>query len=161
MRQLVGGFALLCLLLVGCSADQSPLSQPKASAELQVYGGASVPWQSYRGQWVFINYWAEWCKPCLHEIPELNRLSQESRVAVLGVNYDGVAEPELQRLQAKFGIEFVMLQSDPASMLQVARPSVLPTTLVYTPQGQLLDTLLGPQTFDSLMAVMKKGAPGP
>jgi len=45
-----------------------------------------------KGRWVLINYWAEWCKPCLEEIPELNTFAEahSEQVSVLGVNYDGV-----------------------------------------------------------------------
>ena len=27
------------------------------------------------GKWVVINYWADWCPPCIKEIPELNKLN--------------------------------------------------------------------------------------
>ena len=51
------------------------------------------------GQWLLINYWAEWCGPCRKEIPELNRLAQhpQAAVQVLGVNYDGVQGEALAR----------------------------------------------------------------
>ena len=66
----------LTFLLLGC-AEQSGDS-PTASLE------------ELRGQWVVINYWAQWCKPCIEEIPELNALDQKyEQVTVLGVNYDG------------------------------------------------------------------------
>ena len=33
--------------------------------------------EDLRGQWVLVNYWAQWCKPCIEEIPELNQLDSE------------------------------------------------------------------------------------
>ena len=104
-----------------------------------------------RGQWVVINYWAQWCKPCIKEIPELNKLNQQYRqVTVLGVNYDGATGQELDLQLEKLGIAFTTLPGDPARQLGVPRPVVLPTTLILDPQGQLHATLVGPQTLESL-----------
>lgn len=105
----------------------------------------------YRGDWVVINYWAEWCKPCIDEIPELNEL-QETRpdVTVLGVNYDGVTGAELRRQSSALGIEFEILAEDPATALGVSRPTVLPTTYVVDPRGRVSERLVGPQTLESL-----------
>ena len=104
-----------------------------------------------RGQWVVINYWAQWCKPCIKEIPELNTLDQKyPRVTVLGVNYDGATGEDLEVQLAKLGIEFSTLTTDPAGQLGAPRPLVLPTTLILDPTGQLSATLVGPQTLASL-----------
>lgn len=104
-----------------------------------------------RGQWVVINYWAQWCKPCIKEIPELNKLDRQyQQVTVLGVNYDGVSGQELEQQLARLGITFATLGADPAGQLGVPRPVVLPTTLILGPDGQLSATLMGPQTLESL-----------
>ncbi len=54
------------LLLAGC-ADDWGVDQH----------GRKVPAEQLDGQWLVINYWAEWCGPCRTEIPELNRLEAE------------------------------------------------------------------------------------
>jgi thiol-disulfide isomerase/thioredoxin len=104
-----------------------------------------------RGQWVVINYWAKWCKPCIREIPELNELDQHySQVTVLGVNYDGATGQDLASQLESLGVEFAMLSDDPAASLGLPRPIVLPTTIILTPSGQVSQTLIGPQTLASL-----------
>ena len=35
--------------------------------------GHSIPFDSLKGKWVVINYWASWCQPCVNEIKDLNR----------------------------------------------------------------------------------------
>lgn len=132
--------ALACLLLTACGETDST-TDPLLEAQT-------------RDQVVLINYWAEWCKPCLTEIPELNRFNRErSGVQVVGVNFDGVSGEALEALINKFSIEFPVLATDPAPGLGVPRPGVLPTTLVLNTRGEVVRTLLGPQTFESLDAV--------
>jgi thiol-disulfide isomerase/thioredoxin len=105
-----------------------------------------------QGQWVVINYWAQWCAPCIKEIPELNRLDQDyAQVTVVGVNYDGTNGHELELQRQKLGVTFASLESDPAAQLGIPRPVVLPTTLILDPTGRLVATLIGPQTLASLV----------
>ncbi len=128
---------LMTLALTACGGDKG--------AEV------SLSLDQLRGQWVVINYWAQWCKPCITEIPELNALDQQySQVTVLGVNYDGITGAELEQQLGKLGVEFTTLATDPAPQLGVPRPVVLPTTLILDPDGQLSATLVGPQTLESL-----------
>jgi thiol-disulfide isomerase/thioredoxin len=128
---------VLALSLIACG-DGSGVTPPAGLEQL-------------RGQWVVINYWAQWCKPCIKEIPELNTLDQRyPEVTVLGVNYDGATGEELQGQVEQLGIAFAILENDPAVQLGIARPVVLPTTLILDPTGELQATLLGPQTLESL-----------
>jgi thiol-disulfide isomerase/thioredoxin len=107
--------------------------------------------QAHRGQWVLVNYWAKWCKPCIKEIPELNELDHSrDDVTVLGVNYDGLTGADLEAQLTELGVEFTTLEQDPAPLLGVARPVVLPTTFLLDPEGKLVATLVGPQTLQSL-----------
>jgi thiol-disulfide isomerase/thioredoxin len=131
----------LTFLLLGC-AEQSGDS-PTASLE------------ELRGQWVVINYWAQWCKPCIEEIPELNTLDQKyEQVTVLGVNYDGAIGEALAQQQTRLGLAFASLEADPSAQLGIPRPIVLPTTLILDPDGQLAASLVGPQTIESLERAM-------
>ena len=128
----------LVAVLTACGADQ-----PKTTTTLDL--------QALNGQWVVINYWAQWCKPCIKEIPELNALdSKYPQVAVFGVNYDGLTGDELAQQVSELNIDFPTLAEDPAPRLGTARPMVLPTTLVLNPDGRLAQTLVGPQTLESL-----------
>ena len=118
---------------------------------LALLGCSSEPTSIVSSQWNVINYWAIWCKPCREEIPELNQLNQIENVVVLGVNFDGKVGEALISDAVDLGIAFDIID-DPASNLNISRPSVLPTTLVLSPEGTLVATLVGPQTAESIMA---------
>jgi len=126
----------LVLLLTACAPAAPP--------------GNDLRLDELQGQWVVINYWAIWCKPCAEEIPELNALDELPGVTVLGVNFDGANGAELAQQLQQLAIRFPTLDADPAAQLGLARPSVLPTTLVLDPSGKLRETLVGPQTLQSL-----------
>ncbi len=122
-------------------------------------GGSSTPGAgdlaTYSGQRLVINYWAQWCKPCIKEIPELNEFNEtHPDVQVLGVNYDGLLGEELAAQEEALGIEFPTLLQDPGAALGVPRPVVLPTTLIVDSSGKVLETLLGPQTLESLESAL-------
>lgn len=139
-------FALaLMLVIAGCDSA----NREDSSVQLPAL-------QDLQGQWLVINYWAEWCKPCIEEIPELNSFAQQNsqRARVFGVDFDGNRGDELNAAIAKLAIAFPTLAKDPASQLGYDRPTVLPTTIVINPQGQLHRILLGPQTATSLSKAM-------
>ena len=146
----------------------------------ELAGGGSIRFSDLTGQWVIINYWAEWCAPCRDEIPELNALytqrldrgevveSGSSAVAVhqgeppaivLGVNYDAVQGDKLIDLIERMDIHFPVLTEDPRGRWGYAQPAVLPTTVVIGPDGTLREQLHGPQTLETLLAATRKAGP--
>lgn len=139
------------MLLNGCS-ETTESAAPGPAFGLS--GGGELHWEDYRGQWVLVNYWAEWCRPCLEEIPELNDVDAIEGVTVMAVNFDGITGTELEELGERMGIAFTMLTDDPAPALGWTLPGALPATFVVNPQGELTETLLGPQTEEELLALM-------
>ena len=79
-----------------------------------------------------------------------------SSCATYGVNFDNVQGEELLVQAAELGIEFPLLATDPGAKLGYARPTVLPTTLLINPEGELWARLLGPQTLASLEQAMSE-----
>jgi thiol-disulfide isomerase/thioredoxin len=128
-----------------------------APIDFEYADGAAGRYADWRGHWIFINYWAEWCAPCRYEIPQLNSLSKElaaSGALVVGVNFDGVDGDALRKLMERMGIEFRVATKDPRLRFGYPMPSVLPTTIVIDPKGSIAATLVGPQTQQSLQAVL-------
>jgi thiol-disulfide isomerase/thioredoxin len=142
------GFLLVCALLVaGCSKDE-----PVTFAD-----GSQTLMSHWDGRWLVINYWAEWCAPCRHEIPELNELHAgrvEHGLVVLGVNYDGLVQPKLGEVIERMEIKFPILAQDPQLRWGYERAVHLPITVLINPQREVHEILVGPQTKTSIMAAM-------
>ncbi|WP_420843686.1 TlpA family protein disulfide reductase [Marinobacter salexigens] len=142
-RAVVTTALFLIALLAGCQ-----------KIELEKAEGTKLAWDDLRGQWVLVNYWAEWCKPCLEEIPELNQLNKAPNITVLGVNFDEVKGESLVALGKRMGIDYPMLVQDPGPEFDWQRPVALPATFVVNPDGDLLEARFGPQTEDDIRALI-------
>lgn len=121
-------------------------------ALLTLTNGCNAPIAELPGEglWRFVNYWAIWCGPCREEVPILNIIDQRIDVQVLGVNFDGVSAEQLADQVTQLGITFSTLSFDPAVLLGKTTPNLLPTTWLINPKGQVVATLIGPQTEVSL-----------
>lgn len=131
-----------------------PLTLCLALGGIQGCGEAQSPLPG-EGHWRLVNYWAIWCVPCREEIPELNALNRDTPLVVLSVNYDNSKGEALFAQVRELGIEFPVLEQDPGPSLGLERPRVLPTTLLVDPKGAVTDTLVGPQTQETLLALWK------
>ena len=134
----------IALILAGCAEDIG----------VDQYG-RKVAVERLEGQWLVINYWAQWCAPCRTEIPELNALEKqlkEQSVQVLGVNFDALQGEKLSKAAQDMGITFTVLAQDPAERYQLPRAEVLPVTYIVDDQGRMRERLLGEQTAIGLTA---------
>lgn len=115
--------------------------------------GRKVAAERLEGQWLVINYWAEWCGPCRSEIPELNALAPElekQSIGVFGVNFDGLQGDELTRASEALGIEFTVLAKDPSEHYGLPPSDALPVTYIVDDKGKVRERLLGEQNAEGL-----------
>ncbi|MAL98893.1 MAG: redoxin [Alteromonadaceae bacterium] len=151
-RRLPRSLALLALILLlsACGKDK-PVS---------LASGDTLDWADLEGQWLAVNYWAEWCKPCYEEIPELNALDRDPAVTVLGVNYDALEGDELNAVIRKMGINFPNLIHSPAPRFGWNHPVGLPATFLVNPAGEVVEARFGPQTRNELLTVIQASSEG-
>ncbi|HEY9034482.1 MAG TPA: TlpA disulfide reductase family protein [Pseudomonadales bacterium] len=136
------------LLLAGCNNPDKP-------ADFHRLDGQPGHYADFNGRWLLINYWAEWCKPCIEEIPELNAFAAAHEdVAVIGIHYDAPPAERQQQLAGELGIAFAVIRGQPHRHFNYDLPNVLPTTAVINPQGRLVTLLKGPQDKASLAAAI-------
>ncbi len=147
MKKVVCLLVCFSLGLPGCSLDE----------QIVFADGTHSQMSHWQGRWLVINYWAEWCAPCRHEIPEFNDLHRD-RVAnglvMLGVNYDGLQGEKLREVIARMEINFPVLAQDPQQRYGYDRAQTLPMTVIINPDRQVHDVLIGPQTKASVLAAL-------
>jgi len=108
------------------------------------------------GKWVVINYWADWCPPCIKEIPELNKLNAKysDELNVFLFNFDRLEGEELKNQLRKIDAKVPSLVTDPQSIYNFTIPESLPVTFVINKKGELSNILQGPQTLEELEKVL-------
>ena len=126
----------MALLFMLCACD--------SNKDFSLLNGQQKNLSDYQGRWVVINFWAEWCPPCLEEIPELNLLAQENdEIDVIGVSFDKLSNEELAALVKKLDIQYPVVATEPMPYLPMKRPESLPASFIITPGGEVMGPLLG------------------
>lgn len=154
---------LLILVLAGCdrqqSVEQAPEPAMEESFDFLDTDGNGYRYTDLRGQWLVVNYWATWCAPCIKEIPELINLGERhDDITVFGVNFDAPPPEEMARQIERMKITFPVYAEDPTMDLGIDMPQVLPTTVLIDPKGNVSEVLVGPQTEESLLELIRAEA---
>lgn len=130
---------VLLTIMTGCStgkndntsnSDQIGLKEIK----LETLDGKTIDMQSLEGKTVFINFWATWCKPCLQEMPSIEKAKQELTDPNIVFLFASNEEPEQIlsfKERRKFDFDYVRVTNFESLNIQA-----LPTTFIFDPKGQ-------------------------
>ena len=149
MNQKIKNFLILSTLLL-----LSACSKP----DYELFEGPKGNKSDFLGKWLVVNYWADWCPPCIKEMPELESFYDQhnSRALVVAYNFDRLEGEELKDQIERFKVNVPSILTDPGLLFGWEVPPSLPATYILTPDGNLVETLIGPQTKDSLEEIISK-----
>ena len=128
--------ALSFLALVSLDAN----AEASKSFVMKDLAGKEHRLSDYQGKWVIVNYWATWCPSCLDEMPDFISLYEQRKakdLVVLGIAVDYKNEREVRHFVDDMLVSYPIILGTPKIFAQFGSPSVLPTTLIYNPQGKL------------------------
>ena len=140
LRPVVG--SLIFTFLLAAAAIPALAQDKTADWTLPTVSGEPVSFHETLAKGpVVINFWATWCKPCLKEMPHMNRLAGEfeGRVTFLAINADAskAVAKVAPLIQAK-GYDNLIVPLDTGSevqqLLQVG--GILPFTVIFDGQGR-------------------------
>ncbi|MGQ0656524.1 MAG: TlpA family protein disulfide reductase [Chromatiales bacterium] len=158
------GVILMALLGVvrlvgGLGNDTDPSSGPTApvdtTASLFAATFRDLQWQpqamkQWEGRYLVVYFWATWCKPCRHEVPELIALYKDENFHESGAEIVGIAIDNADSVAAfakEYGITYPLLVGGDDAMAVSKQLGNhiggLPFTVVIDPQGRVVQTLLG------------------
>ena len=126
--------------------------------DYELFEGSKGKKNDFLGKWLVVNYWADWCPPCIKEMPELESFYKHNngKALVLAYNFDRLEGEELRDQIERFKVNVPSILTDPGLLFGWAAPPSLPATYILTPDGNLVETLIGPQTKESLEKIISK-----
>jgi thiol-disulfide isomerase/thioredoxin len=119
-----------------------------------------------KGKWTALNIWGARCPPCLEEMPELVHFHddhKDTKAIVVGVaidfpSYGYAKRQEVITFMEEHLIDFPVLLSDAgiSERIGAGRLEGIPTTYLYTPEGELVAMQIGGVTRNMLEAFIQK-----
>ncbi len=123
--------------------------------DIDIHNSKDMFSENLKGQWVMINYWADWCPPCLKEMPELVSFASANKdVQVFAFNFDQLDGEDLDYEINKFGVDIPSILTHPRDIWGIESPATLPATYFINPDGEIVQSLFRPQTQESLEDIL-------
>ena len=130
-------------------------SVPELSFSLTDTKGVIFTEKNTRGKYLVINFWATWCTPCLKEIPAFVKFYEENsdHVEILGLDFEPVDLEIINDYMGRFSINYPIVlynEDNDSEYSNFGEIIGMPTTQIYSPEGELLHTFMGEITIDDL-----------
>jgi thiol-disulfide isomerase/thioredoxin len=146
--------------------DSSKLEAMPANlmqAQLKTIDGKSFKLEDYKGKVLLVNLWATWCAPCIKEMPEIQRLSDEMKDNFQAVSITNYDEENLEISVKKFLADkkFTYQQgiADENVMNALVKQSkmdAIPVNFVITKDGKIVKTLVGGKKYEEFKAAVEE-----
>lgn len=119
--------------------------------DFRTLDGTKYKHRDFNNDVVLVNYFAEWCAPCLKEIPELNEFARKAphNVRLFAISFDELGAEKMAELKTKYNIEFPLI-TDIKTAFPFDKPDFLPATFIIKQNGVLAGQLMGEQSAESL-----------
>ena len=104
----------------------------------------------FAGKVLLVNFWASWCRPCIEEVPGIQRLMEamaDAPFAVVGVNV-GESERRVQANVKRLRMDFPILLDKDSAAFKGWGANVLPTAYVLDGRGRVRYVGRGPIEWD-------------
>ena len=111
-----------------------------------------------KGNVVLVNLWATWCKPCVQEMPLLEKLHQnyqdkEMKVVTLSIDEvakaDSLITPYWDSMHFSMD-NYLIANEDPGAFVNKIDPlwiGLIPTSFIFNPEGEKVETITGPLSY--------------
>ena len=110
--------------------------------------GKMVSLADYKDQVVLLNIWATWCRPCVEEMPSMEKLHQElkdEKFVILAVSIDESGAKAVRPFMKKHKLSFPALIDSAGTLNNLYRTTGVPESFIIDKQGRILEEIIGPR----------------
>jgi thiol-disulfide isomerase/thioredoxin len=145
-------FLANCSPVVASGNCKVSLGGPAPSLYGKDLSGQDVDLDSLRGKWVFIDFWASWCKPCMKELPGVvnlhNDLGNRGDFTVMSIALDDPSTLKtLKEVRTKYQVDYPVVYDNAGWSNPHVRDwcvEAIPTTFLIDPSGRVVERDLSP-----------------
>lgn len=151
---------ILLVILLAFSVSLTGQDYPLApDFQLKDLDGRDLTLQAYKGQVVFVNFWATWCPPCRQEIPgfiEIYEKYKDQGMTILGISLDRADEEVIREFVSEYKITYPVAKGSFKLALEYGSGQAVPETFVIDRQGRIRHKHLGFMDKDTLETLYKE-----
>ena len=142
-------FAPLVFLLAFAMITSTTLTfaSDKAAPDFTLtdLSGKSISLSDLKGKVIFVNFWATWCGPCRHEIPDFIEFYKENKdngAVILGVSVDKSAN-KVRDFADEYKINYPIAMATDNIVKDYRPGKFIPTTIIIDTEGMIQDKKVG------------------
>jgi peroxiredoxin len=118
--------------------------------------GQPISLSSFRGKYLFLDFWASWCQPCRRDNPRYLSIYNEfsnDNFEILGVSFDRKRENWLKAIEND-GLKWAHvsdLQYFDSEMIELYNITNVPTTFLLDPDGKIIAKNIHPEELKKIL----------
>lgn len=144
VKSVILGLGLVLLNSANLFAEEN--NKPMPACQLNTFDQASpVDLEKFKGQVVYVDFWASWCGPCVESFPFMNKLHNALKadgLALLAVNLDEEQADAKNFLDAHRADFTIVTDSDQECAKQFA-VKAMPSSYLIDRKGMIREVHLG------------------
>lgn len=137
--------------------NQGTIKVKATDFKLKDLTGKEVSLSDFKGKNVYLNFWATWCPPCRGEMPDIEKLYEEtkdSNLVILGVDL-GEDSSTVKSFIDNNKYNFKILLDSDQSVAAKYNINAIPTSFFIDKNGVIVSKKVGAMTLDEMKEYVK------
>ncbi len=123
---------------------------------LETLDGDELRLTDYRGRPVVVNFFANWCTPCVTEMPAFEQVHRQlgDEVAFVGISVQETVE-EARAIATRTGVTYDLAREPQGELIRALGGVGMPTTVLVDAEGGVVDTHTGELSAEELTEMIE------